>query len=165
MNINAIETRRKNRLTRKLDEIRSFIIAYREKKRGQPQNVERRLHKRLESLTDRLRIVDWQNKQELGRVSDISLGGLRLVSNALLPLNETFSVHLEVKMGGNFSKVMTSEACSTWQRKRSEDNLYETGFYFANLSTDDYQHLKRIIDVLTVKSAEEASVLSSTHCH
>ena len=112
-------------------------------------DVEQRRHERVNDRSNRLRVVDWQTTQELGQVSDISLGGFRLISTQLVPRLQNFLIQIEVKMGERYSKVIALEVCATWQKKRASDGLYETGFYFTNLSTDDAQRLQQIIIILT----------------
>ena len=160
MNINPFEIRGKNRFTQELNKINSVLIGHIEKRQAQLQKTERRQNARIDDLSSRLRIVDWHTQEELGRVLDVSLGGLRMLSEKILPQNKVFSLQIEVRMGDRFSKVTTLEAGATWQKNRLEDRFYEIGFYFTNLSADRDQCLRRIINILKLDVPEEKRLLA-----
>ena len=116
---------------------------------SQKPKQERREHERLDNLSSRLRVVDWQTEQELGRIADISLGGFCLTSKLQVPTQQAICVQIEIRMGSDYSKVMAVEARAVWQKNRHDVELYETGFYFTNLSADDGQRLQQLINILT----------------
>ena len=165
MNINAFEIKGKNRFTQELNEINSVLIGHIEKRQEQLHKKERRQNERIDDLSSRLRIVDWHSQEELGRVLDISLGGFRMLSQKTLPQNKIFSLQIEVRMGARFSKVTTLEAGITWQKARCEDQCYEAGFYFTNLSADNDRCLRRIIDILKFGASEEKAIFRFERCH
>ena len=165
MNINAFEISGKNRFTQELNEINSVLIGHIEKRQVLLHKTDRRQNERVDDLSSRLRIVDWHTQEELGRVLDISLGGFRMLSEKTLPQNKIFSLQIEVKMGDRFSKVTTLEAGITRQKARCEDRCYETGFYFTNLSADNDQCLRRIIDILKFDAPEKKAIFRFERCH
>ena len=155
MNIDVIKTKDKNRFTKEFDQINSLLIGHIAKRQIQLKKTERRQNERINDLSSRLRIVDWHTKEELGRILDISLGGFRMLSTKIWSAKKKFSVQIEVKMGEKFSKIATLEAGISWQKNRLEDQYYEAGLYFTNLSAENDQCLRRIIDIMKFDMCDE----------
>lgn len=148
MNTYATEFDTNSDLLNTINEINALLLAQVERKQAQLVKLKQRRHERINDVWNRLRIIDWQTKQEIGHVADISLGGFRVKSAKLLPQNKTYFVQIEVNTQGDFSKIMALEARISWQKNQLDSDLYEAGFYFTNLSADNGQNLRQIISML-----------------
>lgn len=84
----------------------------------------------------------------LGQVIDISLGGLQLVSSEPIELKQHFNLLMEVSLESGLHEQALFEAESVWSSEDDNDDLYNTGFQFKNLSFETLQALQRITDEL-----------------
>src|SRR5262245_58951971 len=85
---------------------------------------ERREYERT-SVNFFLRVVDLDNDSLLGDVSDISMGGMRLVSAAPIPIKQKFRVRMDIALGDDYQEEVFFEAHSVWGREDPNPGLYE----------------------------------------
>ena len=162
MDANTEERTARDNLAAKLGEINALLTTHIEKKQSLLSNIEKREHIRIDDLLHRLKIIDKQTNATLGYISNISLGGLCLVSNRPIPQNEVFLLQIEVGIGESFSKVVTLEAFITWLNNQRQDGRYECGFSFTHLSADDTKSLNRIIRILELDTQLEQTLTDLT---
>ena len=162
MDANTEAHTERDNLTAKLGEIDALLTTHIEKKQSLLSNIEKREHIRVDDLLHRLKIIDKHTNATLGYISNISLGGLCLVSNRPIPQNEVFLLQIEVGIGESFSKAITLEAFITRLNSQRKDGCYECGFSFAHLSADDTKSLNRIIRILELDKQLEQMLTDIT---
>lgn len=90
-----------------------------------------------------------QNKTApLGQVIDISLGGLQLISSEPIELKQHFNLVMDVSLESGLHEQAQFEAETVWSSEDDNDDLYNTGFQFLNLSSEALQALQRITNEL-----------------
>lgn len=100
--------------------------------------------------TDFYLCVYQQNQTSpLGQVIDISLGGLQLISNDPIVIDQRFNLLMEVSLESGTHEKMWFEAESVWSREDDNSDSYNTGFQFLNLAPESLQALQRIADELS----------------
>jgi c-di-GMP-binding flagellar brake protein YcgR len=105
---------------------------------------ERRAYERY-SVNFYLRVIDVDSDTLLGNVVDISLNGMRLVSETLLPVDKTHRVRMEIALGEDDTEHVDFVATSIWSREDLTPGLYESGWK-NTLSPAASRSLQRLID-------------------
>jgi c-di-GMP-binding flagellar brake protein YcgR len=109
---------------------------------------ERRNQERY-SLEYFLRIVDRDTESLLGHIIDISLGGMRLISEAPIPTQKDFRLWMEISLESGLQGKIALEARSVWGRKDINPELYDTGFSFIALSAETRSTIENLIRELS----------------
>lgn len=111
---------------------------------------ERRQYERY-STDFYLCVYEKDKTSPLGQVVDISLGGLQLVSSEPIPTNKHFDLWMDVSMESGRREQVVFTAKSVWGREDDDnDDSYNTGFQFLNLTPEALQSMQSIIDELGV---------------
>ncbi|MBF0118172.1 MAG: PilZ domain-containing protein [Desulfobacterales bacterium] len=98
--------------------------------------VEKRKNERWGSL----KIIYVLNQESfIGYLEDISLEGMKLMSELPIPVGKTIQLSIED------DQILTLEAQSIWEKKDTEFNEYYTGFKFLNLTQDTIAQINRFI--------------------
>lgn len=105
--------------------------------------AENRLGGRRFPLSDPLPLED-EAGNELGRILDVSLAGLRLATGRLLPLNRAQSVVLQAPTG-----PVHLRGTLVWARKGDAPGTFHMGMRFQRPSTEARAALKVLLDELT----------------
>ena len=119
---------------------------------------ERRQYERY-STDFYLCVYEKDKTSPLGQVVDISLGGLQLVSSEPIPTNTLFKLWMDVSMESGSRKQIVFTAKSVWgigftaksvlgREDDDNDDSYNTGFQFLNLTPEVLQSMQSIIDEL-----------------
>lgn len=97
-----------------------------------------------------LSVYEKEKSLPLGQVVDISLGGLQLVSSEPIPVNKHLHLWMDVSMESGRHEKIVFEAVSIWSGEDDDDDdSYNTGFQFINLSTEALASLQGVIDDLS----------------
>ena len=75
-----------------------------------------------------LRVINMENGCELGHLVDISVSGMKLVSNILVPVNTTFHVRLDIALGSDYQDEVQFETQCVWSQADDNPGQYESGF-------------------------------------
>jgi c-di-GMP-binding flagellar brake protein YcgR len=109
---------------------------------------ERRQYERY-STDFYLCVYEKDKTSPLGQVVDISLGGLQLVSSEPIPTNKHFDLWMDVSMESGRREQVVFTAKSVWGREDDDnDDSYNTGFQFLNLTPEALRSMQSIIDEL-----------------
>ncbi|NJM13282.1 MAG: PilZ domain-containing protein [Synechococcaceae cyanobacterium SM1_2_3] len=108
---------------------------------------ERRQYERY-STEFYLCVYEQNRTSPLGQVIDISLGGLQLVSSEPIELKQHFNLVMDVSLESGLHEQTQFEAETVWSSEDDNDDLYNTGFQFLNLSSEALQALQRITNEL-----------------
>ncbi|MCP5158488.1 MAG: PilZ domain-containing protein [Gammaproteobacteria bacterium] len=84
----------------------------------------------------------------LGDVIDISLGGLKLLSNEALRVGEIMSLQMDIALESGRQGNFEFQARAVWSGQDENPECYTTGFEFLNLSPQTRKILQDIIDEL-----------------
>ncbi len=109
---------------------------------------ERREYERY-SLDHYLRVIDAETNKQLGDVVDISLGGIRLLSNEALPKGQTLRLRFEIAMGAEYQAEVLFAARTVWCRNDIDPGFYTSGLKYDNLSPQAKASLQNLIRLLT----------------
>ena len=96
-------------------------------------------------LNASLRVFDRGNGQRAGRLVDITMEGLMIVSTEPIESNRTFhfSMVLPTEIKGNNTVSFSCE--SMWCKNANYSNHFGTGFRIIEMSTDDIEILELLI--------------------
>lgn len=108
---------------------------------------ERREYERY-SVMFYLEVHDRESESPLGQILDISMGGLRLLSEKPIPVNARFHLVLDISLESGKKGKLPVEATSVWNQEDDNPGFYITGFQFSNLSPQATQFIQAIIDEL-----------------
>lgn len=104
---------------------------------------EQRRYERYQ-VTDVIEVFDVFAECPLGRLVDISLGGLMLSSQRAIPLNQIFQTAIDLP--GGVSLQLGVE--SLWSRASADGAQVWTGFQLISVSDRDRTALERLIEAL-----------------
>ena len=107
-------------------------------------NEERREYERY-SVNFYLRVIDLDSDTQLGDVVDISLSGMRLVSNVPHPVKKTCHVRMDIALGDDYKEQVDFITTSVWAREDLTPGMYESG-WSNTLSPEAFQSIQRLID-------------------
>jgi c-di-GMP-binding flagellar brake protein YcgR len=108
---------------------------------------ERRQYER-HSVEFFLRVQDRNQGVVLGDVVDISLGGMKLLSAAPIPIDQHFDLSMSISLESGRRETISFEARSVWCQKDEGTHLYNLGFQFLNLSAEALRGVQAILGEL-----------------
>lgn len=80
---------------------------------------------------NRMRVLDRDSGEPLGLIADLSVGGLRMISEMPLEAGRCYAASVEVPVReGRFRLVEIAMVCQ-WSRKTGRSNRFEQGFALA----------------------------------
>ena len=85
----------------------------------------------------------------VGRLGDITLNGLKVISEKSIPLNTVFHLKLKLPARLNRSEQITFEAESLWCKEVAEDNCFHTGFKTKHDNPDNIKTINIMMDLLS----------------
>lgn len=109
---------------------------------------ERREYERY-SVMFYLAVYDQENDSSLGQILDISMGGLRLLSEKPIPVKARFHIVIDVSLESGKKGKIPVEAKSVWSQDDDNPGFYVTGFQFFGLSSQAKQFIRAVIDELS----------------
>ena len=109
--------------------------------------VEKRMLKRW-YLIFYLRAFDQDTEKLLGHVVDISTGGIMLISDKIIPIDEDFRLWLDVPQEDGERERLFIEVHSLWSKRDVNPSFYDTGFSILNASPEALLRVQLLIDDL-----------------
>lgn len=98
-------------------------------------------------------VFDRENDRFIGRVLNMSLDGLMLVSMEPVEVPDEFKCRIALPEKIDDCNQIVFDAESKWSRKNGESNMYETGFKMTNVSKIDREIMKELLQKwLTVQT-------------
>lgn len=82
----------------------------------------------------------------LGRVDDLSMGGMCVLSEMEIPINKTVKLAIEIPGLGNDPQTIFQRCESVWQYADEKNGLNKIGFRFVGISA---ANMKIINDIIT----------------
>lgn len=105
---------------------------------------ERRAYERY-SINFYVRVIDLDSDTLLGNVVDLSLSGMRLVSEVPLPVEKTCHVRMHIALGEDYKDQVDFVTTSVWARADLTPGLYESG-WSNTLSPEAFRSIHRLLD-------------------
>ena len=84
----------------------------------------------------------------LGRVADIHMQGMRLVSEKSIPLGEEFSCWMELPLRNGERERALFDVYSVWSRTNVGKGFSETGFRITDATLEAIEGIQKLIDDL-----------------
>ena len=110
-----------------------------------PPGAEKRQLKRW-YLVMYLRVYNQDDQVLSGHIVDINKGGMRLVSDRPIPVNQVFRLWVDVPREGNSRQRIPLEAESLWSGRDINPDFYDTGFRIQNINTQTLLQMQLLID-------------------
>jgi hypothetical protein len=92
-----------------------------------------------------LRVFDQDTGSLLGHIIDISEGGMMLISEQPLPIDQMFRLYLEVPQDTGPRQHIEFEALSLWSKNDINPDFYDTGFRIIRLTPYALGQLRLLI--------------------
>ncbi|MFN0300323.1 MAG: PilZ domain-containing protein [Burkholderiales bacterium] len=92
-----------------------------------------------------IRVVDERDGAHLGDVVDISLGGMKLMSKAHLPIGGTYTLRMDLAMENGFKRQVSFAATSAWATRSEDGNHLYCGLQYLQPTAEFLQVVHRII--------------------
>ena len=105
---------------------------------------EKRKHRRA-TLLYYLKIYDLETEKFVGHLADISLGGLKLVSESEIIPGNDFHLRICLPEDQYCQKSFTVKARSCWSKTDINPDYYASGFYYITLSLENIRIIKNLI--------------------
>jgi hypothetical protein len=93
-----------------------------------------------------LRVFDEDTGELLGHIVDINKEGIRLVSDTLIPPNQTFRLWVDVPKESAPRQRIHLQAESLWSGRDVNPDFYATGFRIQNVSAQALLQLQLLIE-------------------
>ena len=106
---------------------------------------ERRRHKR-EYLIFYLRVFDLNSSKLLGHIVDITVEGIRLISEEPLSAEQEFNLKMDLPDEINGVKQIFFRAKALHSKKDVNPSFYVTGCSLMNMSDENKEIIKQLID-------------------
>ena len=97
-----------------------------------------------------LKVSDADTKNVLGYLVDITVGGMRLLSEEAIPLDRAYSIVLEVPCPDGTSRPIELKAQSLWSRPDVNPDFLDTGFCFIDPPEEAAEEILRLVDDLAL---------------
>ncbi|HRY15474.1 MAG: PilZ domain-containing protein [Candidatus Competibacteraceae bacterium] len=91
----------------------------------------------------------YEEESLLGDVIDISLGGLKLLSDEILPIGQIMSLRLDAALESGRQVSLEFEARVVWSDQDENTDRYKAGLEFLGLSASAREILQSIISELS----------------
>jgi len=108
---------------------------------------QRRRHKRWR-LIFYPSVYNERTGQVMGHLLDVTLEGMKLISQKPLPIRRNYLVGIEFTADSGNTRRITLEARSLWSERDSNALFFDTGFKFMNISNAIIMNLQQVIDTL-----------------
>ncbi len=92
-----------------------------------------------------LRIFDQDTDSLLGHLVDITIEGMKMVSEETIPSKKDFRLKMEVPLESGKAEEVLFRARSLWSKKDTNPDFYATGFNLENLNTDAIKVIQALI--------------------
>ncbi|MFO1430178.1 MAG: PilZ domain-containing protein [Candidatus Competibacteraceae bacterium] len=92
-----------------------------------------------------LRVFDRDTGSLLGHLVDISEGGMMLISEQPIPIDQPFRIYLEVPQDTEPRQHIECDIHSLWSSNDINPDFYDTGFRFTRLTPYTLQQLGLLI--------------------
>ena len=93
-----------------------------------------------------LQVTDRETDQLVGHLVDITDSGGQLTSEQPIKTDETFQLTLALPAEIMGTKKLEFTATTRWSEKDSESDFYNTGFQFGELSSQNMEIIKILIE-------------------
>jgi hypothetical protein len=100
------------------------------------------------------RVFDRQTGVFLGYLGDMHEGGMMIISESPLAVDEVFRLRIDLPEDNYPLPALNFEARSAWCRKDVDPNFYNTGFQFFDVSDESRQIISQVIDDYGFRDAE-----------
>lgn len=105
---------------------------------------ERRKHRR--SKSDQLmELFDVTTGSRLGKVVNISVNGIMVLSPMPAPLNKVWQLKMTLPSESNDDKLLMVGAESSWCDEAPNADLYWSGFQIIDISNEDLEWIKTFV--------------------
>jgi|WetSurMetagenome_2_1015567.scaffolds.fasta_scaffold1005749_1 c-di-GMP-binding flagellar brake protein YcgR len=108
---------------------------------------ERREYERY-SVMFYLAVHERGNDAILGQIVDISLGGIRLLSEQPIPVGARLPLVMDVSLESGLTGKLPVEAACVWSEEDDNPGFYLAGFQFIDLTEHGTDFVQAIIDEL-----------------
>lgn len=83
-----------------------------------------------------LEVINRDTGLTLGRMVDLTSGGMMLISEQVVPTNGTYTLSMRLPRKIKGVEEIVLEAVSAWSRESKNSDFIETGFRFVELSQE-----------------------------
>ncbi|MBF0530323.1 MAG: PilZ domain-containing protein, partial [Deltaproteobacteria bacterium] len=92
-----------------------------------------------------LKVLDHGTGQPIGRLVDITVEGMLLVSSQPIPKNTVYKLQVDLPDGLNARPPIILEARSLWSKPDINTDFIDTGFIFITIAPSDLQTITELI--------------------
>ncbi len=92
-----------------------------------------------------LRLTDRRTGHVLGRVMDMTIGGMMVVSAEGIKNNESLSLTLILPGDFDDATVVNFDACVVWTKKSGYSSNYASGMKITNISDSDANLINKLL--------------------
>lgn len=100
------------------------------------------------SLECYLKVMDADGHSALGHIADISMGGMKMLSEQPIRPEEDFRLLLDLSLGSQKKTRVFVDARSVWTAEDTNPRFYATGFCFQGLSSQAQVAIMNLITML-----------------
>ena len=92
-----------------------------------------------------LKVYKKNPSEDIGSITDISMKGMRLVSEGPFQLNTVFNFTVKLPEGYILGESFDIDAIVRWCNKNKDDKFYKSGFEFENAERKGIMYIKSLI--------------------
>lgn len=93
-----------------------------------------------------MRVYDAESRQQIGNLVDITPQGIMIVSEHILPKDQTSRIRLELSEEVSLKPYIEFTAISRWSEQDVIPNMYNTGFEILELTPEDSAVINQIVE-------------------
>lgn len=100
-------------------------------------------------------VIDRDSDKPLGWLVDLSTEGMRLMGNVSIRSGSLLRLIIKI----NDTKEIMVDAQSRWRNKNNNTELFETGFFFQDITEDNLTKIKELIESPLFKESSQLASL------
>ncbi len=97
-----------------------------------------------------VKVIDLDSGQSMGRVVDITAGGMMLVTRQAISVGDRFNFRINLPVMVHYRTEVDVEAEAMWTKKDTNPSFHKSGFRFVNLPGDDGYLLEDVMHKLNL---------------
>ena len=100
-------------------------------------------------------IIDEDTNELMGRIVDLTTDGFMIISDASIDIPQIVNCKMDFQRMIRFQRSMNFMAESKWCEFNKYCHWYETGFRISNISEENIEIIKEIIDEWDIKGTKK----------
>ncbi len=105
-------------------------------------------------LVDQFNVLDSVTNRHIGRMTDLTIEGMMMVSAEPVKIGRTFKCRVELPRNVYDGQQLDFQVEAKWCDQIESGGIYQTGYEFVDLTTEHKELIRIILEQATAEGAE-----------